>query len=135
MEWRNGDYYINDDKSKLSVDKIKELLSKSYWAAERSLEVIERSVRNSECLGVYYNDELVGFGRVVTDYATFYYICDIIIDDRHRGKGLGKELVRCITEKDELKGITGCLATKDAHGLYSQYGFETVDGRFMRRKV
>jgi len=135
MEWKSGDYHINDDKSKLPFNKIKEILSTSYWAADRSLEVIEKSIENSEFLGVYYKEELVGFARVVTDYATFYYICDVIIDEKHRGNGLGKELIRCITEKDELKGITGCLATKDAHGLYRQYGFETVDGRFMRRKV
>lgn len=135
MEWKSGDYYISDDKSKLSIDKIKELLSNSYWAADRSLKVIEKSIKNSECFGAYYKDELVGFARVVTDFATFYYICDVIIDERHRGNGLGKELVRRITEKDELKDITGCLATKDAHGLYRQFGFETLDGRFMRRKV
>ena len=136
MDWIVGNYKISTDKSLLSLQKIKELLSKSYWASDRSIEIIEKSVRNSDCYGVYYNSEQVGFARVVSDYATVYWICDVYVDENHRGNGLGKELIRCITESDDFKEIRGILATKDAHGLYKQFGFgEAAEGRFMMRPL
>jgi GNAT superfamily N-acetyltransferase len=135
MEWTNGDYKISTDKSLLSLERIKELLSKSYWASNRSIETIEKSVKNSDCYGVYYKEEQIGFARVVSDYATVYWICDVFIDETHRGKGLSKELMKCIVETDALKGIRAILSTKDAHELYKQFGFATVDGMFMARKA
>lgn len=77
---------------------------------------------------------MVGFGRVVTDYSTVYWICDIIIDENHRGNGLGKRLVESITSAKELEGLLGILATRDAHGLYEHYGFEKDTDRFMKKK-
>jgi len=73
---------------------------------------------------------------VVSDYATVFWICDVFIDDNHRGNGLGKELIRCIVESNDYKGIRGILATKDAHGLYEQFGFtKAEEGRFMMRRL
>jgi len=90
---------------------------------------------NSFCYGVYHNDELVGFARVVSDYATMFWTCDVYIDKSHRGRGLGKKLIGCITETTEFKNLRGILVTRDAHGLYEQFGFERVESKFMTRPI
>lgn len=136
MDWMFGEYKISTDKSLLSVEKIAELLHKTYWAAQRPVEIIENSIKNSFCYGIYFNNEQVGFARVVSDFSTVFWVCDVIIDENHRGKGLGKDLVRYIVETEEFKSIRGILATKDAHGLYEQYGFQKApEGRFMFRTI
>ncbi|MBB6715223.1 GNAT family N-acetyltransferase [Clostridium gasigenes] len=133
MEWKEGEYKISNDKSLLSVEEICGLLSKSYWASKRPREVIEKSIENSICYGVYHIEKQIGYGRIITDYATTYYICDVILDEEHRGKGLGKKLIECMIEFDEVCSGFGMLATKDAHGLYGQYGFKKDEKTFMRR--
>ena len=134
MEYIFGEYVISSDKSLLSLDRITELLHKTYWADQRSIETIAKSIENSYCFGGYYNNSQIGFARLVSDYATMYWLCDVIINENHKGKGLGKELIRIIVESDKFKGLRGILATKDAHGLYQQYGFEkAAEGRFMLR--
>jgi GNAT superfamily N-acetyltransferase len=133
MKMNNLEYYVSADKSKLNIEAIKLLLKQSYWANERTEETIAKSVENSICYGVYKNDELVGFGRVVTDYSTVYWICDIIIDVKHRGNGLGKKLMENIMSTKELSRMLGILATKDAHGLYEHYGFCKEPHKFMAK--
>ena len=133
MEWKEGEYKISNDKSLLSVEQICELLSKSYWASKRPRDVIEKSIENSICYGVYHIEKQIGYGRIITDYATTYYICDVILDEKHRGKGLGKKLIQCMIEFDGISGGLGILLTKDAHGLYEQYGFKKDEKTFMRR--
>lgn len=134
MDYIFGEYVISTDKSLLSVERITNLLHKTYWADQRPTEAIVKSIENSFCLGVYYNNTQIGFARLVSDYATMYWLCDVIIDEDHRGKGLGKELIRIVVESDEFKDLRGILATKDAHELYQQYGFEKAsEGRFMLR--
>jgi ribosomal protein S18 acetylase RimI-like enzyme len=130
----NLEYYICTDKSKLNIEAVKLLLRQSYWANERTEETIFKSIENSICYGVYKNEELVGLGRVVTDYSTVYWICDIIIDINHRNNGLGKKLMENIMTTKELEGLLGILVTQDAHGLYEQYGFIKEAHKFMMRK-
>ncbi len=130
----NG-YKINSDKSMLDIDCVCKLLSSSYWAKDRPREAIRRSIENSLCFGVYKEGKQVGFARAVTDHATIYWLCDVIIDEEHRGRGLGKALVEYVVNSGELAGLRGILGTKDAHGLYEQYGFEMVQGGFMARPV
>lgn len=130
----NLEYYVSTDKSKLNIGTMKSLLRQSYWANERTEETILKSIENSICYGVYKNEELVGFGRVVTDYSTVYWICDIIIDINHRNNGLGKILMENIMATKELEGLLGILATQDAHGLYEQYSFIKEPHKFMMRK-
>lgn len=130
----NG-YTISCDKSRLDIDRICKLLSGSYWAQDRSRERIERSIENSLCWGVYCGGEQVGFARAVTDHATMYWLCDVIIDGKHRGRGLGKALVEHIVNSSELSGLRGILGTKDAHGLYEKYGFVRNPDRAMARPV
>jgi len=127
MEWMVGKYKISTDKTLLSLEKITDLLSKSYWANNRPMHVIEKSIQNSDCYGVYFENEQVGFARVVTDHATIYWVCDVIIDEKHRGNELGEELIRHIVETDDFISCRGILATKDAHNLYKQFGFQNVD--------
>ena len=109
------------------------LLKTTYWANRRSIEQIEKSMRNSSCYGIYLDDEkkLVGFARVISDYATTYYLCDVVIDGVYRGRGLGKALLSYIVSLPEYAGLRGLLLTKDAHKLYEKFGFETVNGRAM----
>lgn len=130
MEWVQGAYKISNNKVLLCLEEICELLAQSYWANKRPRAVIERAIENSLCYGVYNEDKQVGFARVITDYATNFYICDVIIDEKHRGRGLGKKLIQCIVETEELQGIFGMLLTKDAHGLYEKYGFVKGEGMF-----
>jgi GNAT superfamily N-acetyltransferase len=134
VKMNHTEYYVSTDKSKLNIDRIKLLLKQSYWANERTEERILKSIENSICYGIFKNNELVGFGRVVTDYATVYWICDIIIDTKHRGNGLGKKLMETIMSSKEFEGLLGILATQDAHGLYEQYGFMKEPHKFMMKK-
>lgn len=123
MAYIEGDYTISDDKSLISLDRVCELLATSYWAATRSRSCIETSIANSIPYGIYHNGHQVGFARVITDFATTWYLADVIVDDVHKGKGLGKKLVQFITAQSDYQNLLGILLTKDAHGLYEQYGF------------
>src|SRR5215510_14480704 len=123
-EYQRGRYTISTDETRLNLDLIHDYLSRSsYWAQGRPYEVVEKSVRRSLCFGVYEGDQQVGFARVVTDYATFGWLCDVFILDSHQGEGLGKWLIECVTTHPELQGLErSVLATRDAHDLYRRYG-------------
>jgi GNAT superfamily N-acetyltransferase len=118
-------FTVSTDKSKLNIELIHEFLSKSYWAAGRTREAIERSIKNSLCFGIYNGNDQVGFARVLTDFTVFAYLADVFILEAYRGAGLGKKLIGTILSYPELKTIKRwMLATSDAHGLYSQFGFK-----------
>ncbi|MGD8400641.1 MAG: GNAT family N-acetyltransferase [Bacillota bacterium] len=134
MQWWFGEFLISTDKALIAVDRLGELFAQTYWAKERSRATIAKSLENSLCIGIFHRDKMVGFARVVTDYATMYWLCDVIIDEAYRGRGLGKKLIECLTGLEELQGTFGILATRDAHGLYEKYGFTKAD-RFMRRNA
>ena len=126
-------YRIIDGADEMDSKEVAALLKTTYWANKRSLDTIEKSMRNSSCYGVYLDGEkkLAGFARVISDYATTYYLCDVVIDPACRNKGLGKALVSHIVSLPEYMGLRGLLLTKDAHGLYEKFGFENVSGRAM----
>jgi predicted GNAT family N-acyltransferase len=130
-----GVYKFSDNKKLISIDKVCELLDKTYWANNRKKEITIKAIENSICIGIYLKEEMVGFARVVTDYATMYWLCDVIIDEEHRKNGLGKKLIEIITQMKELDGMFGLLATSDAHGLYEKYGFKKVGEKYMRKDV
>lgn len=121
-------YTFSTDVTKLQVDVIHRYLSQdSYWAQNIPLEVVKRSISGSQCFGVYLGSEQIGFARVITDYATFGYLADVFILPAHRQKGLSKELMKFIMGLPSLKGLRRfMLATKDAHGLYRQFGFKEL---------
>ncbi|EFM12689.1 GCN5-related N-acetyltransferase [Paenibacillus curdlanolyticus YK9] len=127
------DYVITDNKTKLDIEVVSDLLSRSYWANERSRERIVKSIEGSVCYSVLHHDKQIGFARVVTDGATMYYLADVFISEDYRGEGIGKKLVEVIVNQQDYEGLTGILGTLDAHSLYEQYGFEREPERFMRR--
>ncbi len=122
--WAEGGYSISDEPKRLNLRVIHTFLTNCYWAEGIPFDVMRRSIENSLPFGVYTGTEQVGFARVVTDYATFAYIGDVFILAAHRGRGLGKHLMRVIMSHPRLQGLRRWhLATRDAHGLYRQYGF------------
>lgn len=134
MERQYDDCIISDEAALLQLDRICSLLAKSYWADTRSREAIARSIEHSLCFGVYRAGEQIGFARCVTDYATTFWLADVIIDERYRGKGLGKALVETILSHERLRGLSGLLATRDAHTLYARHGFAPVDPKYYMKK-
>ena len=126
-------YKIVDDLSQMNLDDIIRLLKATYWADKRSDEQIEKSARNSSCYGIFIEgeDKLAGFARVISDYATTYYLCDVVVDEEYRNKGLGTALVSYIESLPVYAGLRGILVTRDAHSLYRKFGYEVVDGRVM----
>ena len=133
MDILENDYLISDNHSLLQIKKIFELLNDTYWARNRTIETVTDSVKNSLCFGIYKDNVQIGFARCITDYATTYWLCDVIIENRHRNQGLGKRLIKYIVEHDKLKSLYGILSTRDAHGLYEQYGFERESNGFMHK--
>ena len=122
-----GRFLISTDRSKLDVEMIHRFLTRSYWAEGIPRETIARSIENSLSFGVYDNREQVGFARVISDFATFAYIADVFILEPYRGRGLAKELMATIMAHPDLQGLRRwSLGTRDAHGLYAQFGFEPL---------
>ncbi|MFN3491010.1 MAG: GNAT family N-acetyltransferase [Anaerolineales bacterium] len=127
MEFKQDNYLISDDDAILNIDAICDFLSQAYWAKKRPRDLIERSLQHSLNFGVYDRKQQIGFARVVTDYSTFAYLCDVFIHEDYRGRALGKWLMECILSHPELQGLKRwCLLTKDAHGLYKQFGFREL---------
>ncbi len=131
------DYRIIDGSDHLNIEDVVRLLKMSYWADKRSVEQIKKSMDNSSCYGVFLNDEkkLVGFARVISDYATTYYLCDVIVDTAYQHMGLGTALVSYIESQPEYIGLRGVLITRDAHDLYRKFGYEVLNGRVMVKSV
>jgi GNAT superfamily N-acetyltransferase len=129
VEHRRGEYLISTDKAHLDVDLIYDYLShRSYWAQGRAYTTVQKSIEHSLCFGVYHGRQQVGFARVVTDYVTFAWLCDVFVLESHQGRNLGKWLIQCVASHPELKALRlFVLATRDAHELYHRYGgFEAL---------
>ncbi len=128
-EEEKNDFLISTDKTKLDIAVIHNYLGKeSYWAKNIPIKVVKKSIKGSCCFGLYKNNIQIGFARVVTDHATFGYIADVFILEEYRGKGLSKWLMETIMIHPDLQGLRRwMLATKDAHGLYAQFGFLPLD--------
>ena len=133
MEIRKDEFIISTDRLRLDVEAIHRfLVEDSYWARERTLDQTKTAIENSICFGLYQDEKMIGFARVVSDKATFAYIGDVFVLEGYRGRGLSKWLMEVIVEYPELQGLRRwVLATKDAHGLYSQFEFAPL--RFPER--
>jgi len=120
-----GPYELSTDPARLDLDAVHAYLTRSYWSPGIPRDVVDRAAANSLCFGIYHAGEgQVGFARVVTDRATFAYLCDVYVLEAHRGQGLSKWMMTSIVEHPELQGLRRfMLGTRDAHGLYEQYGF------------
>lgn len=129
-------YTISTDKALLNVSMIHAYLSEeSYWAKNIPLAVVQKSIDNAVCFGVYNDHEQVGFARVITDKATFAYLADVFITEGHRGLGLSKLLMQHIMSHEDLQGLRRwMLGTRDAHKLYEQFGWTALSmpERFMQ---
>ena len=127
-----------DDRKRMDVDAIHRYLSEeSYWAKGIPLETVRRSMENSLCFGIFDGDRQVAFARVVTDRAVFAYLCDVYVLEEYRGQGLAKWLLREIDAYPELQGLRRWnLVTKDAHGLYAQFGYQVPPdpGGYLERR-
>lgn len=136
FEAKREQFTISADPARLDVDAICDFLARAYWAKDRPRERIERSLANSLVFGLYDGEKQIGIARVVTDYATFAWLCDVFIDNAYRGQGLGKWLMETIHSHPDLQGLRRwLLATRDAQGLYSQFGWKPLENpqRWMAR--
>ncbi|MBN8570882.1 MAG: GNAT family N-acetyltransferase [Ignavibacteria bacterium] len=123
-----SEYWITTDNEKLDFDSIHNWITNSYWANGRTKESMKKVMDNSLNFGLFHNDKQVGFARIITDYHTFAYLCDVIIDENYRGRGLGKLLMKEVMEYPPLLTMKRWLLfTKDAHGLYEHFGFTKDD--------
>lgn len=128
IEVHRDNFTISTDPSRLDRDAIAGFLARAYWAAGRPRGHTERALDHSLVFGLYDGDRQIGLARVVSDYAVFAYLCDVFIHEEYRGHGLGKWLIETAMEHPELKDVRRwLLVTTDAHGLYQQYGFKTIE--------
>jgi GNAT superfamily N-acetyltransferase len=126
-------FYVTAQKSRIDLTWVTNTLLGTYWGTWRTHEIIAESIRNSLCFSLFehrvvegsapHEDRQIGFARVVTDYATFSYLCDVVIHPEYRRRGLGKFLVATIVNTESLRGTVFTLKTRDAHPLYEKLGF------------
>ena len=157
MESRRGEFLISTDRTRLDLEVIHGFLTDCYWAKGIPREIVGRSIEHSLCFGIYHDvagksslkptsgssgaptsrsSSQVGFARVISDFATVAYLGDVFVLDAYRGRGLGKWMMECIMQHPSLQGLRRwILLTRDAHGLYSQFGFTPVKvpERYMER--
>jgi GNAT superfamily N-acetyltransferase len=123
----SSQYEISTDRSRLNIPLIYDFLRSSYWALDVPRAVVEKAIRHSLCFGAFLDGQQVGFARAVTDFATIAYIADVFVLPEHRRRGISKMLVGAIVAHPELQGLRRVLlATRDAHGLYAQFGFQPL---------
>ena len=129
MEVQRGNFSISTDPSRLDREVIHDYLSRfSYWAKGIPREIVDRGIDGSLNFGVYDGDAQVGFARIITDRATFAYLCDVFILESHRGQGLGVSLMETVRAHPDLQGLRRwVLATRDAQGLYRKTGFRDIE--------
>ena len=124
VEWRRSGCTVSTNRRRLDTGAALELLTTTPWGASLTADVLARAMANSVCFGVYEDDRLVGFGRVVTDFATFGYLTDLVIAPPHRGRGLGRWLTECIVAHPALQGFRRlAVLTRDAEAMYRKAGF------------
>lgn len=134
METLRGNFVISTDQTRLDIDAIHAYLSRSYWAEGIPIETVARSIGESLCFGLFDASTQVGFARVITDKATFAYLCDVYVLETHQGQGLGTWLMETVCSHPDLQGLRRfVLITRDAHGLYGKFGFTQLEvpGRYM----
>jgi GNAT superfamily N-acetyltransferase len=123
----SGHYEISTDRSRLDIALIHDFLRSSYWAQGIPRAIVEKSIRHSLCFGAFLGLQQVGFARVISDFAAVAHIADVFVVPEHRGRGISKLLMRAILDHPELQGLRRFfLATRDAHGLYAQFGFQPL---------
>jgi N-acetylglutamate synthase-like GNAT family acetyltransferase len=135
-EYTKETFTVSTDRSKVDVNKVCDFLARSYWANNRKRETIIKSIEHSLCFSLFDGYEQIGFARVITDGATFAYLCDVFLEENYRGKKLGTWLLQCILDHPDVTEVRRfCLVTKDAHEFYKQFGFTSLHEpeRFMEK--
>ncbi|HEY5731815.1 MAG TPA: GNAT family N-acetyltransferase [Anaerolineales bacterium] len=128
IEVKKDNFTISTDPSLLDIDSITEMLTRAYWAQGRTRDMIARSAQHSLVFGLYHDGKQIGLARVISDYTTFAWLCDVFIHEDYRGHGLGKWLMETVHAHPDLQGLRRwMLATRDAHGLYGQFGWTLLD--------
>jgi GNAT superfamily N-acetyltransferase len=129
-EWVRDELVISTDRARIDLDAVHRFLVSSYWAAGMPRAVLERGIENSLAFGIYAGPRQAGFARVITDLATYAYLSDVFVLEEFRGRGLSKWLMECILAHPDLQGLRRfALFTRDAQGLYAQYGFGPPRGK------
>ena len=134
IEHQRGDFAISTDPARLDLDVIHRFLTNCYWAKGIPRDLVAHSIEHSLCFGIYDGKAQVGFARVISDFATIAYLGDVFVLESHRGRGLSQWMMECIVQHPALQGLRRwILLTRDAHGLYSQFGFTPLKSpdRFM----
>ena len=127
LEVHRDNFTISTDPARLDADAIAEMLKRAYWAQGRPRESVDRSLANSLVFGLYDGEKQIGLARVVSDYAIFAYLCDVFIHEDYRAQGLGKWLMQTVHSHPDLQGLRRwTLATRDAHELYRQFGWDKL---------
>lgn len=124
-ERRQHPFTVSTDPQRLDAAAVHAYLSgQSYWARNIPFDIVQRSLQHSLCFGLYEDDRQIGLARVITDQATFAYLCDVYVLPAYQRHGLGKWLVQCVLEHPSLQRLRRfMLRTQDAHGLYRRFGF------------
>ena len=127
LETHKDNFTISTDPARLDLDAITDMLTRAYWAAGRPRERTERAISNSLVFGLYDGEQQIGLARIVSDYAVFAYLCDVFIHEDYRAHGLGKWLIETVMNHPDLQGLRRwTLATRDAHELYRQFGWDDL---------
>lgn len=127
VEYQREGFLVSTDPARFDRAAIHAFLTGSYWAEGISQEIVDRSIDGSLAFGLLEESRQIGFARVVTDRATFAYLADVYVVESHRGRGLGRWLVDCVTAHPDLRGLRRwSLVTRDAHALYRPLGFEAL---------
>ena len=124
LSYQKGDFAVYTDPAKLDVVAIHGYLSRAYWSEGIPRDIVEKAIANSLCFGLFHGENQIGLARVVTDRATYAYLCDVYVLEEFRGKGFGVWLMECVMSHPDLQGLRRfSLATRDAHSLYEKFGF------------
>lgn len=127
MEAHRDSFTISTDTSRFDIPAIHAYLTRSYWSPGIPIETVERAIANSLCFGLFDGASQIGLARVVTDRATYAYLCDVYVLEEFRGHGLAVWLMDCVCAHPDLRGLRRfSLATRDAHGLYRKFGFQEI---------
>jgi len=124
VEWHRDEFVISDDLNRVQVEVVADLLAKTFWGHRRPREVVEKLIQTSICFSLFHQQWQIGFSRVVTDYAVFSWLSDLVLNEGYRGRGLGGWLIGCILEHPQISGTQFVLQTTYAAGLYKKFGFQ-----------
>ncbi|MDX9800788.1 MAG: GNAT family N-acetyltransferase [Spirochaetia bacterium] len=136
MKWTRDNFCLYDERGKANAEVIHIMLADTYWAKDRSLQTVLDTIERCLCFSLYDQNSQIGFTRVLTDYATYAILLDVVIQERYRGQGLGKWMMECITAHSDLAHLKQVLWTSGAEGLYHKCGFTVPENvHFMVKKI